>query len=50
MPSYLRLFYYKKLVEVKKAENDAHNKASKGKSSSTGIKRPSFNKPSGKSP
>ena len=46
MPVYLRIFYYKKLVEAKKAEQDAYNKANKKGTSASNIKRPSFNKPS----
>tara|TARA_R100000152_G_C6769669_1_gene195590 strand:- start:923 stop:1063 length:141 start_codon:yes stop_codon:yes gene_type:complete len=45
MPVYLRLFYYKKLVDAKKQEKDEYEKAKKGGSSKS-IKRPTFNKPS----
>ena len=42
MPVYLRTFYFKKLVDAKKEEHDAHKKAQNK------IKRP--RKPSTRSP
>ena len=48
MPVYLRLFYYKKLIKTREQENEQYEKAKKG-STSKGIKRPTFNKPSSKS-
>tara|TARA_R110001592_G_scaffold51696_3_gene158824 strand:- start:4053 stop:4199 length:147 start_codon:yes stop_codon:yes gene_type:complete len=48
MPVYLRIFYYKKLVEAKQTEQDAYDKASKKGSSAKDIKRPSFSKPPSK--
>ena len=39
MPTYLRRFYYNKLVEVKTKENEATKEANSGKSSKVRIKR-----------
>ena len=51
MPTYLRNFYFKKLLEAKKNEQEQYDKAKKGGGSTPGqIKRPSFSKPSRKSP
>tara|TARA_R100001198_G_C5200281_1_gene189548 strand:- start:519 stop:668 length:150 start_codon:yes stop_codon:yes gene_type:complete len=45
MPVYLRVFYFKKLNEQHKKENEAAEKARKGKGSSPkGINIPSFAK------
>jgi len=45
MPVYLRVFYFKKLNEQHKKENEAAEKAQKGKGSSPkGINIPSFAK------
>ena len=49
MPVYLRLFYYKKLVNTKAKEHEEYEKAKKGGGRSNSIKRPTFNKPSSKS-
>lgn len=40
MPVSLRSFYIKKLIDAKKAENDANKAASEGKGKSTGMARP----------
>lgn len=39
MPTYLRRFYYNKLVEAKTKENEAAKEANSGKSSKVRIKR-----------
>lgn len=39
MPTYLRRFYYNKLVEVKTKENEAAKTTNSGKSSKVRIKR-----------
>jgi len=44
MPTRLRTFYIKKLVEAKKEEAEAHKKASKGGGSPSKISRPSIPK------
>jgi len=47
MPVYLRIFYFKKLNEQHKKENEAAEKAQKGKGQSPkGINIPSFAKQS----
>tara|TARA_Y100000593_G_C4193898_1_gene278353 strand:- start:51 stop:206 length:156 start_codon:yes stop_codon:yes gene_type:complete len=46
MPTYLRLFYYKKLIDVRQKENEQMEKAQGKGSSAKSIKRPTFNKPS----
>lgn len=40
MPVSLRTFYIKKLIDAKKAENDANKSASEGKGQSTALARP----------
>ena len=45
MPTYLRNFYSKELIDVKKREKKEADKASK-KSSGKGVSRPSISKPS----
>jgi len=44
MPVYLRLFYLRKLNDQHKTEREEMDKAKKGSSSNTSIKRPSFSK------
>jgi len=39
MPTYLRRFYYNKLVEAKEKENENNKEANSGKSSKVRIKR-----------
>ena len=39
MPTYLRMFYYNKLVESKKRENEETKKAQSGNASKVRIKR-----------
>jgi hypothetical protein len=39
MPTYLRRFYYNKLVEAKEKENENNKESTSGKSSKVRIKR-----------
>jgi len=45
MPVYLRIFYYRKLNEQHKKENEQMEKANKGKGSSSISRPPSYSKP-----